>query len=259
MGDRMVPADIQKRFDHYNNQLNQIGLHRIHWACEYGDVDVLQYLIISGVDVNIRTYTNFTPLHIATDARNISCVELLLKNGADASLVTTNKKLPIHYAAYNRDDDCLRLLIKAYPKGVNVRDTYGYISLWYAVTNIVNTVRTQCARTLLEAGSEVDVYTSPTSLHTFVSYSIFVKGDYNLAKLFIDYGAKLDRYYIPIEKPHPTEITEYVNHRNSCRLGSRAILQLRNRHSKVLRVGQIPCGRDVLKLVAKLVWQSRHM
>lgn len=259
MSDRTVPADIQKRFDFYTSHFSRHDLHKIHWACGYGDVDVLQYLIISGVDVNMRTSTNFTPLHIAIDAGRPICVELLLKNGADASLVCTHKKLPIHDAAFLGDDECLRLLIKAYPQGVNVRDIYGYIPIWYATSGVIGAVRTKCVRILLEAGSEVDAYISPTSLHTFVSNAVFVKRDYNLAKLFIDYGAKLDLRYLDRDAPPPTEITEYVTHRNSCRLGARAILQLRNRHSKILRVCQIPCGRDVLKLVAKLVWQHRHI
>lgn len=248
------PSDeVQRKLESYKIQypyLSKKDIYNIHLACLNDDVDVLIYLIACGVDVNLpRKYRLETPLMDALDRGNINCVKILLDNGADALRFDIDNLYPIHFAAANGNINCLQLIIKAYPPGVKLLTNCGYTALNIAY----NKERYDCCKILLEAGSNVDALT--ISRITLLDHAI----RYNkcgFAKLFIDHGANINKVDGDIKIPN---IVSYIYHRGDCRLGARAILQLQYRHSQVIHTGSVPCGRDVLRLIAKLVWAHRHI
>ncbi|XP_023314985.1 ankyrin-2-like [Trichogramma pretiosum] len=69
-------------YDHVN-YTNKKGLSHFDMACLCGNVDMMQWFIDQGVDVNHLSADDSTPLHSVTHSFNIDAVIMLLSNGAD--------------------------------------------------------------------------------------------------------------------------------------------------------------------------------
>lgn len=236
--------DINIKLESYNLYRDiAYTTHDIHLACVFDHSDVLQYLISKGIDVNLFNSEFETPLLIATMQGSYNCIKTLIDNGADASIGNHKGDLPIYFATRKGDVQCLRLIVDAYPQGITKLAHDGHTALFtsYIYFNY------DCCRLLLEYGSAIE--------YDYLDHSIRFRL-YNFAKLFIEYGADI-KQIIPMREI-PDVIMTYIQMRDDCRFAARAILQLRHRKSKVLRAGSVPCGKDVLKLIAKLVWAHRH-
>ncbi|XP_041367639.1 myotrophin-like [Gigantopelta aegis] len=59
------------------------GRLAIHYAADYGQPDVIEYLISKGADVNIPDKHGITPLLAAIYEGHTKCVKSLLQKGAD--------------------------------------------------------------------------------------------------------------------------------------------------------------------------------
>lgn len=59
------------------------------WACEYGRISVIEYLLTKGVDIHTQANTGMTGLHWAVVGCNLEAIKLLLARGA--SLDALNK------------------------------------------------------------------------------------------------------------------------------------------------------------------------
>jgi hypothetical protein len=77
--------------------------------------DVLKFLIDHGADVNSRDTFNNTPIIMATYIKDYESMEILLQAGADAYLKDDDNKSAINYAGVHND-------IKA----INILKKYGY-------------------------------------------------------------------------------------------------------------------------------------
>ncbi|XP_022229578.1 myotrophin isoform X1 [Drosophila obscura] len=61
------------------------GRYPIHYAADFGQLKVLEFLILKGADVNKKDKHGITPLLAAIWEGHTSCVEFLLKKGANKS------------------------------------------------------------------------------------------------------------------------------------------------------------------------------
>ncbi|WP_082913106.1 ankyrin repeat domain-containing protein [Polynucleobacter wuianus] len=64
-------------------KLDHIGWTPLHYACAKGQLQVAQFLVSSGADVNSRSPNGTTPLMMAAQAGNEELIKFLLDNGAD--------------------------------------------------------------------------------------------------------------------------------------------------------------------------------
>ncbi len=64
-------------------KIDHIGWTPLHYACAKGQLQVAQFLVTSGADVNSRSPNGTTPLMMAAQAGNEELIKLLLDNGAD--------------------------------------------------------------------------------------------------------------------------------------------------------------------------------
>ena len=62
------------------------GWTGIHYAARWGLISVLNQLLKSGVDVNMRSSEKETPLHKACRSKKLKTCIWLMKNGADPTL-----------------------------------------------------------------------------------------------------------------------------------------------------------------------------
>ena len=71
-----------------------IELLAIHYACDRGNVKILEVLLSFGADVNLQDDTKQTPLHYAVLTDNIGVASLLLQKGANASIQDEDGNTP---------------------------------------------------------------------------------------------------------------------------------------------------------------------
>lgn len=68
------------------NSVDDDGLGLIHWAADRGNVEILQFLLNRGVDVNLVDPDGQTALHYASSCGHVECLKLLIKCGADRTI-----------------------------------------------------------------------------------------------------------------------------------------------------------------------------
>ncbi|KAM4712001.1 myotrophin [Anableps anableps] len=65
------------------NQIMSSGRMPLHYAADYGQTEVMEYLISIGANVNAKDKHGFSPLASACFEDHIDCVKILLEKGAD--------------------------------------------------------------------------------------------------------------------------------------------------------------------------------
>lgn len=83
----------------YLLQTESNGSTALHRASSDGRLDVVQYLLAQGVDVNAKDEHTCTPLHRASRNGCIEVVRYLIEKGADVNAETSTGSTPVHEAA----------------------------------------------------------------------------------------------------------------------------------------------------------------
>ncbi|HQL69385.1 MAG TPA: ankyrin repeat domain-containing protein, partial [Bacteroidales bacterium] len=97
-----------------NSKLNEDLLN----ACEIGNVEMVNKLLVSGADPNCKSEDGYYPLHLACKSVNsYEISKLLIKHGANVNQRSKGSRnsglTPIYYAAWNADGlATLKLLIE---------------------------------------------------------------------------------------------------------------------------------------------------
>ena len=84
----------------------------LHYAALYGHELIIKLLVSHKADVNSRSKTEATSLHLASQEGHLASVVALLQAGADPLLLQFDGALPIHAAASNNQIEVVRILIK---------------------------------------------------------------------------------------------------------------------------------------------------
>jgi len=125
------------------------GAPPLQWAALYGHMEIVEFLIEKGVDVNARFY--LTPLQCATAKGHKEVVEFLVKKGADVNAPSTTGETPLHYAALHGQKDIAEFLIKN-GADVNAENSVYVTPLHYAA----ETSQKEIALLLIENGADVN-------------------------------------------------------------------------------------------------------
>lgn len=122
------------------DEMDTSGMAAIHLAVLEHQLELIEFLIHNGADVNIavnsneaerRFFTplhNFSPLHIATNLNSLEMASLLISRGADVNQTTDDGQSPLHIAAMKGNDRLAELLI-GHGAHVNARDFEDYTPL----------------------------------------------------------------------------------------------------------------------------------
>lgn len=219
------------------------------YACRGGHPHVIRWLLSIGANPNLvlvhslAVFPECSPLLLTAMNNHVICAQLLIEAGADPRIVSGYcRAIPLHSAFCSVE--CSALLIRAYPAGIHVKDRRGYIPLHYAAEYGALDV----CKMLLDAGSVVDARSEfdHTSLKTAL-----INDQRAVTKLLLEYGAQMSNVNM---KPIPHWAVVFVECRDACRETSRALLELARRRSPVIGGN----NRDVLGLIAKIVWHSRY-
>ncbi|MDP0561758.1 MAG: ankyrin repeat domain-containing protein [Candidatus Endonucleobacter sp. (ex Gigantidas childressi)] len=84
----------------------------IYFASALGHINIAEFLIKHGSDVNSICYFQISILDVASFHNRLAMVEFLLKNGAKANHKDTNVNTPLVYAICNGHLDMVKLLFK---------------------------------------------------------------------------------------------------------------------------------------------------
>jgi len=79
-------------------------------AVKKGDLSKVQELVQEGADVNFKTRSGDTALHIAASEGHLEIFDFLLKNGADPTIINKKKKTPIDVACDARKTNILEYI-----------------------------------------------------------------------------------------------------------------------------------------------------
>jgi ankyrin repeat protein len=118
----------------------------LHIAASGGNCQLVQFLIVQGLDVNGIDGTGWTPLHFAVEKRRLDVVRVLLANDRinvnckdvifESSLImyhAIGNCMPLHHAVHNGDLAMVELLIGAPRIDPNCKDAEGRTPLHIAV------------------------------------------------------------------------------------------------------------------------------
>ncbi|XP_008119982.1 myotrophin isoform X1 [Anolis carolinensis] len=68
------------------NRTLEGGRKPLHYATDCGQLEILEFLLLKGADINAPDKHNITPLLSAVYEGHVSCVKLLLSKGADKTV-----------------------------------------------------------------------------------------------------------------------------------------------------------------------------
>lgn len=132
------------------NDVDQDGITPIRLAVLSGRVDILEYLISKGADIN-ATGEFGSALDAAAFEGNFEIVEFLLEKGADVNTTDTDGYTPLHSAA---NLDIVKLLLKK-DANVNAKNTNGATPLHSAAER----GRLELVKLLLKKDADVNAKT----------------------------------------------------------------------------------------------------
>jgi ankyrin repeat protein len=133
-------------------QKDTFGNMPLHWACDRGQVDALEFLLSqipqevldkadqeqenntlsrrqqqnNSIIINTRGYLGNTPLARACRGGHLLCVELLLKrNDVDPNICNDKMQYPLHFAAFKKHPDVVRVMLESGKCDTMVTDRKG--------------------------------------------------------------------------------------------------------------------------------------
>ena len=123
--DKNIEAYIQRRSPMAKaNDLKELkrmlGWTLLHAAVDADIPALIEQALRDKVDVNARSKTGETALHLTTEYGRAEAMEMLLWAKADPNIADGNGKLPIEDMAYGDNEQCVRKLVAAGSKIPNV-------------------------------------------------------------------------------------------------------------------------------------------
>ena len=106
--------ELKKRIDLAQiDHKYQCGFTLLHYAAKENRVEVIEYLVSSGCDINAADDDKQTPLHKSVMFGHTESVKLLIDKGANVNKVDNNGNTPLHVAIINGGDFCaVKVLIE---------------------------------------------------------------------------------------------------------------------------------------------------
>lgn len=169
------------------------GRTALHDAAQYGHIEVCDFLMDNGLDVDVHGADGKTPLFCAissyTGGSNLKCCEFLLSSGANVNAADANGITPLYHAAAWGSNDVCQMLMR-HGADVNAADITGNTPLHAAVEkgrdDIVETLVHDMLFGLLNLDINVDAKNDyeETPLQNAVHH-----GDTTIIKILLDAGA----------------------------------------------------------------------
>jgi ankyrin repeat protein len=154
----------------------------LHTASEEGHLELAEWLLDSGADVNVHDMKQNTPLHLAAIRGRLDLVRMLLKRGAEVQARGINGYTPLFSAVEGGNLDVVRLLLD-HGADAHIRDKNENNALHIAAAH----GHLEVSRMLLALKLDVNARNDgeKTSLHKALTKS----GKPDVVRLLLDHGA----------------------------------------------------------------------
>lgn len=169
------------------------GWTALHFACKYGDFELVKILVDSGADVIKHTNSDETPLTIAAANHNDDIVALMQqlegqqhmhrhKEVEPDSFVPQSLIEKLFHYTQTEDPDLIKSMIKSSGVDPNMEDSQG----WTALTVASDEGKVHSLRTLVELGADVNKAERDGWTPLMFAAS---KGHYTIAHTLLELGA----------------------------------------------------------------------
>ncbi|MBF0316286.1 MAG: ankyrin repeat domain-containing protein [Oligoflexia bacterium] len=112
------------------NQKDSVsGWTPLHGAAYTGQLDVVEYLVSEGADINTIHANGVTPLNSAAYAGHLNVVKHLMNKGADMNIANHNGYTPLNSAAEAGQLDVVKYLISRDANPLNEKDGWSVLQL----------------------------------------------------------------------------------------------------------------------------------
>ena len=149
-----------------------------------GQMEIAQFLLDSGADVNAVDESGESPLYSAIKRGRVEITQLLVDRGAKVNIKDIRQFTPLTVAAAAGEIEIIKTLVKA---GADLKaETYGLTPLMFAAASR----KPEPVRLLVELGAPVN-QASSMSGQTVLIAAIY-SGDLNMVKTLIDLKANVN-------------------------------------------------------------------
>ena len=124
-GDKEKLLGLLSENDININFQNENGWSALHFACDEGNLKIVDILIKSKIDLNLKTNEKKTALHISVLRGYFDISKLLIENGASINIRDNEKNLPIHICALQGHDELLNFILEKNSNGIKVKNLFG--------------------------------------------------------------------------------------------------------------------------------------
>ncbi|WP_375330989.1 ankyrin repeat domain-containing protein [Candidatus Tisiphia endosymbiont of Oplodontha viridula] len=170
---------IHQLIDNIPNSYNPL-----HAAAYYGYLDIMEFLLEQGIDIDVKSDNGDTPLLIAALTGNLDGMKFLVEKGADVKIKNNEGFSVLHIAAQrNVAVSAIKFLIKE-GANINAQDKHGSTPLHYATRKHADNVKL-----LIEEGANINAQDEHGS--TPLHYATRQKHADNV-KLLIEEGANIN-------------------------------------------------------------------
>ena len=175
---------------HWTKEEKELLFH----ATYYNQLEIVDFLLSEGVDVDYRNRNKETPLCRAVEKNFIEMAQLLIRSGADVDYRNRNKETPLYRAVEKNFIEMAQLLIRS-GADVNAGGGYGGMTgVYFKITPLHIAAEKgyyPIVELLLNNKANVNVYNykNLTPLHKAVE-----KGNYSIVELLLNNKADVDVY-----------------------------------------------------------------
>lgn len=190
----------------YNcNNILPNGLSSFCMAVGLFTLEIIEYLLGKGADVNKFCQDNITPLFEAAKKNDISMVKLLVENGAYINISDDSGRTPLHYSAISRKDQTSVEYLIDSGASINDKDNNGDTPVHLA--SKMGKVYSLCC--LLKKGADVNIKNNrgETALWKASRWGLS-----NIVEILLNFSADFNIYQ---GSNSPLYIASYMGH-SSC-------------------------------------------
>ncbi|CDU85057.1 ankyrin-repeat protein, putative [Plasmodium yoelii] len=118
-GDGFTYSDLDAYMGEYmdnienDSSMGSFDLEPIHLASNDGNIELIKYLLKSGIDINSKTKVRkYTALHICASKGDINTVKFLVNNNADINALTYNNETALWFASISNHLNVCKYLLE---------------------------------------------------------------------------------------------------------------------------------------------------
>lgn len=183
--------------------IDGFGRTALHWAAEYGYVNIVYLLVENKWDYNATDNKSQTPLHIACNHYGSDIASYLITCGCDVNILDNSGNSPLQRAIHTNLEGVVYLICE---RGADINSKTK--NDWTALHEAIRVGNENIVRRLLKDGADVNAITQykATPFSTAIFYfRISQRHAYNcldsIAKMLVDNGSRLsqcDGQYSPL-------------------------------------------------------------